>query len=192
MRILLFLLICCMMVEAHAQSDLLVFKKREKTLQSWSSGSYIIFRFSNRQWIEGFVRKVQNDSIWLNQVQINRVFNNWGFYTFDTTQHGIMKFHVKEIMAVPRKDFSYNVISNGKLFQIGSLAFLFLNVFNSVIRKEPVFASDNLPRLGAAGGVYLLGTILAKSNRTYWEVGKQYQFKTIQLGVNSSPRILEQ
>jgi hypothetical protein len=103
-----------------------------------------------------------------------------------------MKFHVKEIMAVPRKDFSYNVISNGKLFQSGSLAFLFLNVFNSVIRKEPVFASDNLPRLGAAGGVYLLGTILAKSSRTYWEVGKQYQFKTIKLGVNSSPRISEQ
>ena len=82
MRIFLLLLGCFVLVELPAQSDLLVLKKKEITLQSWSSGSYIIFRFSNRQWIEGFVRKVQRDSVWLNQVQINRVFNNWGFYSF--------------------------------------------------------------------------------------------------------------
>lgn len=185
MRIVFLLLSCSLFLAAHAQTDLLVLKKREKTIQTWSSGSYIIFRFSSGQWIEGFVRKVQNDSIWLNQVQINRLFNNWGFYTFDTSRVGIMKFHVHEIMAVPRKDFSYNLISNGKLFQLGSLAFLFLNIFNSVIHKEPVFAADNLPRLGAAGGVFLLGTILAKSSRTYWEMGKKYECKTLQLGVHT-------
>jgi len=159
MRILLLLLSCIIMVELPAQSDLLVLKKKEKTLQTWSSGSYIIFRFTNRQWIEGFVRKVQNDSVLLNQVQINRVFNNWGFYSFDTTQLGIMKFHVNEISAVPRKDFSNNIITNGKLFQLGSMAFIFLNVFNSAIHQEPVFASDNLPRLGVASAVFLMGTI---------------------------------
>ena len=188
MRILLLLLNCFIIIELPAQSDLLVLKKKEKTLQTWSSGSYIIFRFTNRQWIEGFVRKVQNDSIWLNQVQINRVFNNWGFYSFDTSQLGIMKFHVKEISAVPKKNFSNNIITNGKLFQVGSGAFIFLNVFNSAIRKDPVFASDNLPRLGVASAVFLLGTILARSHNMYWEMGKRYQFKTIQLGVNSSGR----
>ncbi len=186
MRMFLFLLGCFVMVELPAQTDLLVLKKKEITLQSWSSGSYIIFRFSNRQWIEGFVRKVQNDSVWLNQVQINRVFNNWGFYSFDTTQLGVMKFHVNEISAVPRKDFSNNIITNGKLFQLGSMAFIFLNVFNSAIHQEPVFASDNLPRLGVASAVFLLGTILAGSHNMYWEMGKRYQFKTLQLGVDSS------
>jgi hypothetical protein len=188
MRLFLLLLGFFICLEVPAQSDLLVLKKKETTLQSWSSGSYIIFRFTNRQWIEGFVRKVQNDSIWLNQVQINRVFNNWGFYSFDTSQLGMMKFHVKEISAVPKKNFSNNIITNGKLFQVGSGAFIFLNVFNSAIHKEPVFASDNLPRLGVASAVFLLGTILARSHNMYWEMGKRYQFKTIQLGVDSSGR----
>ena len=188
MRTFLLLLSFFIWLELPAQSDLLVLKKKGITLQSWSSGSYIIFRFTNRQWIEGFVRKVQNDSIWLNQVQLNRVFNNWGFYSFDTAQLGIMKFHVKEISAVPKKNFSNNIITNGKLFQVGSGAFIFLNVFNSAIRKEPVFASDNFPRLGVASAVFLLGTILARSHNMYWEMGKRYQFKTIQLGVDSSRR----
>jgi hypothetical protein len=188
MRLFLLLLGFFIWLEVPAQSDLLVLKKKEITLQSWSSGSYIIFRFTNRQWIEGFVRKVQNDSIWLNQVQINRVFNNWGFYSFDTSQLGMMKFHVKEISAVPKKNFSNNIITNGKLFQVGSGAFIFLNLFNSAIHKEPVFASDNLPRLGVASAVFLFGTILARSHNMYWEMGKRYQFKTIQLGVDSSGR----
>jgi hypothetical protein len=190
MRLFLLLLGFFIWLELPAQSDLLVLKKKEITLQSWSSGSYIIFRFTNRQWIEGFVRKVQNDSIWLNQVQINRVFNNWGFYSFDTSQLGMMKFHIKEISAVPKKNFSNNIITNGKLFQVGSGAFIFLNVFNSAIHKEPVFASDNLPRLGVASAVFLLGTILARSHNMYWEMGKRYQFKTIQLGVDGSGRIV--
>ena len=186
MKIFLLLLGCFILVELPAQSNLLVLKKKERTLQTWSSGSYIIFRVTNRQWIEGFVRKVQNDSIWINQVQINRVFNNWGFYSFDTSQLGMMKFHIKEIGAVPKKNFSNNIITNGKLFQVGSGAFIFLNVFNSAIHKEPVFASDNLPRLGGASAVFLLGTILARSHNMYWEMGKRYQFKTLQLGVDSS------
>jgi hypothetical protein len=188
MRLFLLLLSYFVMVELPAQSNLLVLKKKEQTLQTWSSGSYIIFRFTDRQWIEGFVRKVQNDSIWLNQVQINRVFNNWGFYSFDTSQLGIMKFHVNEISAVPRKDFSNNIFTNGKLFQLGSMAFIFLNVLNSAIHQEPVFADENLPRLGAASAVFLIGTIMARSRNTYWEVGKKYQFKTLQLGIDSSGR----
>jgi hypothetical protein len=63
MRLFLLLLSYFVMVELTAQSDLVVLKKKERTLQTWSSGSYIIFRFTNRQWIDGFVRKVQNDSI---------------------------------------------------------------------------------------------------------------------------------
>ncbi|MEI8111395.1 MAG: hypothetical protein WCH59_10430 [Chitinophagia bacterium] len=182
MKYWLIMFACVYFGKLNAQSDWLVLKKKERTLQSWTVGSYIIFRFSNQQWIEGFVRKVQQDSVWINQVHINRVFNNMGFFSFDTSNMGIMRIHVNEISAVPKKNFSYNIFSNGKLFQLGSAAFIFLNVFNSAIHREPVFASDNVPRLGVAGGIFLLGTLLASSNRTYWEAGKKYHFAILQLG----------
>lgn len=175
--------LCCS--NLIAQSDWLVLKKKDRTIQSWSAGSYIIFRFSNQQWIEGFVRKVQQDSVWINQVHINRVFNYMGFFSFDTSNMGIMRIHVNEITAVPKKNFSYNVFSNGKIFQLGSAAFIFLNVFNSAIHSEPVFSPDNVPRLTIAGGVFLLGSLLASSSRTYWQAGKQYRFAILQLGTNS-------
>lgn len=185
MKYWLLILTCVSFSKLNAQSDWLVLKKKDRTLQSWSAGSYIIFRFSNQQWIEGYVRKVQQDSVWINQVHINRMFNNMGFYSFDTSNMGIMRIHVNEITAVPKKNFSYNVFSNGKIFQLGSAAFIFLNVFNSAIHSEPVFASDNVPRLGIAGGVFLLGTLLASSSRTYWEAGRKYHFAILQLGTNS-------
>ena len=185
MKYWLVILACVYCGKLNAQSDWLVLTHKNRTLQSWTAGSYIIFRFSNQQWIEGYVRKVQQDSVWINQVHINRVFNNMGFFSFDTSNMGIMRIHVNEITAVPKKNFSYNVFSNGKIFQLGSAAFIFLNVFNSAIHSEPVFSSDNVPRLGIAGGVFLLGTLLASSSRTYWEAGKKYRFAIVQLGTNS-------
>lgn len=72
------------------------------------------------------MRKVQQDSVWINQVHINRVFNNMGFFSFDTSNMGILRIHVNEITAVPKKNFSYNVFSNGKIFsaRFGSIYFL--------------------------------------------------------------------
>ncbi|MFM7357462.1 MAG: hypothetical protein ACKO1T_02705 [Sediminibacterium sp.] len=168
-------------ITASAQTDWLAFKKNNRTVQSWSSGSYIIVQMASKQWLEGFVRKVWRDSIRIELVKINRVVNNWGFYSFDTARAGFIDLHVKELRALPKKNFSYNVFSNGQLFKLGALGYVSLNVINSLSRKDPVFAPDNVANLGVAGLVFVGGVLLGSFQRTYWEVGKRYRFVIVPL-----------
>ena len=161
---------------ASAQTDLLAFKKNGRTIQSWSSGSYIVFQMENRQWLEGFVRKVWRDSVRVDLVKFNRVVNNWGFYSMDTARMGLIDLHVKELRALPKKNFSYNIFTNGQLFKLGAIGYAGLNIINTLSSKDPVFAPENASRLGIAGLVYLGGALLGSFHRTYWEVGKRYRF----------------
>jgi hypothetical protein len=181
---LIWLVVCC--VHATAQSDLLVFKKKNRTIQSWSSGSYIIFQMENRQWLEGYVRRVWRDSIRIELVKIDRVINNWGTYNFDTTGMGLLILHVKELRALPKKNFSYNIFSNGQLFRLGAMGYVSLNVINSLSRKDPVFAPDNLGNLGIAGLVFLTGIMLGSFQRTYWETGKKYRCEVVRLSQSNN------
>lgn len=176
------ILFCILLLgkDSFSQSDLLVMKHRNQTIQTWVPGSVINFQFSSRQWIQGIIKKIHNDSIWVEQIAIEQVPNQFGFPTIDTAKMGILQLHVNEIYGMPKKDDA-GIITNGSLLQLGSGAFLFLNLANSLIKSDPVFSSVNLTRLGVAGSVFLIGTLLHMSHKTYILMGKRYSMQTIHM-----------
>jgi hypothetical protein len=176
------LLICLFFsFSVMAQKDVLMLKQNSQTLQSWTSGSYILFQFSSKQWIEGIIKKIQNDSVTIDQIQVRQVGNQFGLPTIDTAHFGILKFHINEIYGMPKRGMSSNMFSNGSLFQLGSAAYILLNVANSLIKADPVFGSDNLPKLGIAAGFFVIGKILQNSHKSYLQMGKKYRMVTIQM-----------
>lgn len=176
------LLICCLFsLSVLAQRDVLLLKQKNQTIQSWTTGSYLLFQFSSKQWIEGIIKKIQNDSILIDQIQVRQVGNQFGLPTIDTAHFGLMKFHISEIYGMPKRGSASNLFTNGSLFQLGSGAYILLNVTNSLIKSDPVFGSDNLPKLGIAAGVFIVGKLLEKSHKTYLQMGKKYRMVTIQM-----------
>ena len=176
------LIICIVFsLSVMAQKDVLMLKQNNQTLQSWTSGSYILFQFSSKQWIEGIIKKIQNDSVTIDQIQVRQVGNQFGLPTIDTAHFGIMKFHINEIYGMPKRGISSNLFSNGSLFQLGSAAYILLNVANSLLKSDPVFGSDNLPKLGIAAGFFVIGKILQNSHKSYLQMGKKYRMATLQL-----------
>jgi hypothetical protein len=176
------LLICLLFsFSLMAQKDVLMLKQNTQTLQSWTSGSYILFQFSSKQWIEGIIKKIQNDSITIDQIQVRQVGNQFGLPTIDTAHFGILKFHINEIYGMPKRGMSSNLFTNGSLFQLGSAAYILLNVTNSLIKADPVFSSDNLPKLGIAAGFFVIGKILQNSHKSYLQMGKKYKMVTLQM-----------
>jgi hypothetical protein len=163
---------------SYSQSDILVLKQRSRTIQTWIPGSIIDFQFSSRQWIQGIIKTIRNDSIIMEQIVIRQIPNQFGFPTIDTAKLGIMKLHVKEIYGMPKKDYA-GIITNGALFKLGSGAYIFLNIVNSLIKSDPLFSAVNAKRLGIAGGVFLLGTVLGLSHQNYIVLGKRYTMQTI-------------
>lgn len=166
---------------AYSQSDLLVLKQRNQTIQTWIPGSMISFQFSSKQWLDGIIKAVRNDSILMEQIILRQVPDRFGFPTTDTAKMGLLKLHINEIYGMPKRNFGAGVFTNGLLFKMGSAAYIFLNVFNSLIHNEQVFSSVNLSRIGIAGGVYLLGSLLAANHSNYVIMGKKYRLQTIHM-----------
>jgi hypothetical protein len=180
MKQLLFILL--FLFSSHfvfSQTDLLVLKQNNRIIQTWVTGSFINFQFSSKQWIQGIVRVIRNDSIIIDQVMLVQTPTQLGFLRNDTAHLGLMKLHVSEIYGMPKRNFSSGIISNGALFQLGSGAYIFLNLANTLIHNERLFSAVNAARLGVAGGVFLLGTLLAASHKTYIVLGKKYKMATI-------------
>lgn len=176
------LLLCCFFsLSAMAQKDLLLLKQNNQTLQTWTSGSYILFQFSSKQWIEGIIKTIKNDSLLIDQIQVRQVGNRFGLPSIDTAHFGLLKLHITEIYGMPKHDGTTNMFNNGSLLQLGSGAYIFLNIINSIIKNDPVFGTDNLPKLGIAAGFFVLGKILQNSHRTYLQMGKKYRMTTIKM-----------
>ncbi|MEO7530934.1 MAG: hypothetical protein ABIS69_05970 [Sediminibacterium sp.] len=165
-------------IHTFSQSDLLVLKQGNQTIQTWVPGSIINFQFSSKQWIQGIIKTVRNDSIIIEQIIIEQVANQFGFPSIDTAKLGIMKFHIGEIYGMPKKEYA-GIIANGALFKLGGGAYILLNVANTLIHKEALFSSINATRLGVASGVFLLGSILGMSHKGYITLGKKYRMEII-------------
>lgn len=160
-------------------------KQKNQVIQTWIPGSVINFQFSNKQWIEGIIKTVRNDSILMEQIVLRTVPDAFGFPKIDTAKLGLLKLHVNEIYGMPKRNFGSGIFSNGILFQLGSGAYIFLNIFNSLIQNDPVFSSVNLTRLGIAGGVFVIGSLLRASHKTYIVMGKKYTMASIHTAIET-------
>lgn len=181
MKPLLTLFLACLLLSANAQTDLLLLKKGSRTEQTWITGSYIHFQFSSKQWIQGFLKQIRNDSILVDQVAFYQVPTVSGFPRTDTAHMGFLKLHVHEIYALPKRNRGVGIFTNGLVLKMGSSAYLFLNVFNSLIHNEAVFSAVNLNRMAVAGGVYLAGTLLGWAQQPTIVLGRKYSMQTIHL-----------
>lgn len=183
------LLILCFILTGkcfvYAQTDLLVLKQRNQTIQTWVPGSVITFQYSSGQWIQGIIKAVRNDSILVEQIRMERVVNRFGFISTDTARMGLMKLHVKEIYGMPKRN-SGGIPAIGPLFQLASGAYIFLNVFNTLIHSEALFDAENVPRLSIAAGFFLVGTLLQSMHKESILLGKKYTMETIHTG-NGTP-----
>lgn len=168
--------------QGFPQSDLLVLKQRNQTIQSWVPGSILNFQFSSKQWIQGIIKNIRKDSILMEQIVLVQVANQFGFPTIDTAKMGLMKFHVNEIYGMPKRNLNSGILTNGTLFKLGSAAYILLNITNSLIQNDQVFSSQNVKRIGIASGVFLIGSILAANHKTYITLGKKYTMETIHIG----------
>lgn len=179
--LLILLFVLCGATTVFSQDDLLVLKQRNQTIQTWIPGSIINFQFSSKQWIQGIVKHIRNDSIIIEQIVLRTVPNQFGFASIDTAKFGLMKLHVKEIYGVPSRESGGSIFTNGALFMLGSAAYILVNVVNTIIHKEGIFESPNGTRLGVAAGTFALGVLLQSSHQEYIVLGKKYTMETIHL-----------
>jgi hypothetical protein len=164
-----------------AQSgNVLVIKDRGVTIKSFTKDNYIEFEFSNRQWITGQIHWVKNDSIQVKQYTLQTVMTAYGTYGQDTLRLGTLTLHINEIRAFAKDKSRYqSVFANGAFLKFGGVLYSGLNITNSIINKEAVFSSRNVPSI--AGGIvsFLIGRWMAKKNPPYRPIGKRFSVEIL-------------
>lgn len=164
-----------------AQSDrVLVLKDKNIVIKNFTVGNYIKFEFSNSQWITGYISRIKEDSIDVKQFSLQSTVTMWGTKDFDTIKLGTLVLGINEIKAFAKESSQYtSVFGNGAFLQTAGAGYFVVNVVNSLIRKDPVFESSNLPKLGGGLGAWILGKIQAKKNPNYRPIGKRFSVAII-------------
>ena len=173
---LLFLCVCLLasttLVKAQS-GNVLVLKDKGVTVKSFTKDNYIEFEFSNRQWITGQIQWVKNDSIQVKQYALQTIMTAYGTYGQDTLRLGTLTLHINEIRAFAKDKNRYqSVFANGTFLKVGGILYSGLNVTNSIINKEAVFSSKNVPSIAGGLVAYVIGRWMAKKNPPYRPIGK--------------------
>ena len=159
----------------HAQfGNTLVLKEKGRTIQSWIEKDCITFRFSNTQWIEGKIKTVFKDSLLINMYRAQQSPTMFGGFRVDTTWLGFLKISINEISGMPQSQYSSGLFTNGALFRLGSGAYMFLNIANSLLKGMPLLDAANSTRLLVAAGFYGIGTLQKQKHKAYLPIGKKY------------------
>ena len=181
------LLIACMLFcfAAVAQTDMLVLKKRDRTMQRYYTGSFFSFQLQDEQVISGYIKKLKNDSLYIVPIQERPVINFLGMIVTDTVILNTMKIPLSAIYAVPKEKEAFAYIRNGSLLQILSGGYIVLNVINTVASKDAVFGKDNRKQLGVAAVVFGAGTLMHATHKSNYVLGKKYHLQIILLTPSS-------
>ncbi len=177
--LLLLLLFAFTCTDSQAQSGILVFKKKNQNIQSWTKDNFIRFQYVTTQWFDGKIKRIDKDSIFVQCFITRQIPNQFGFPTIDTSWFGLMGVHISEIIGMPGNKFKSGMFTNGSLLKLGSAGYVFLNLFNSLENGEPLFASNNLRNIGIAAGVFLIGHLQSLKYKSYIRIGRKYSMQII-------------
>ena len=160
--------------------NVLILKDKGVTIKSFTKDSYIQFEFSNRQWITGQIQWIKKDSIQVKQYTLQTMMTQYGTYGQDTLRLGAFTLHINEIRAFAKDKGRYqSVFANGTFLKVGGVLYGGLNITNSIINKEAVFSSQNIPSI--AGGIvsFFIGRWMAKKNPPYRPIGKRFSVEIL-------------
>ena len=176
---------------AVAQQDMVTFKKGDRTIALFRKDSYFAFQLRDKEWLAGYITKVQNDSFYIRPLRIV-----YRITYIDTLYSEVVPFALSDVYAVPKKGVQIDYINgrfqiattgghlhwywikNGWLFRTLGVGYLLLNVANGIIQNDFTFSDPALP---VAAGVLLLGVLLKHSYKPVLCIRKRYHLQSIKV-----------
>lgn len=172
------LLIFLLISKFSISQDFIVLKKKSRVIQTWFGGQHIYVQLNNGSWVNALINKIQLDSLYLQPFATPVVINRFGMPVTDTVFYGEMTVAVNILHAFPKNE-SMPYIKNGLILQLGGGGYLLLNVINTLSNNQPVFGNKNISKVSLAAAVLAIGTIIHKTHKSNYIIGKKYQVEYI-------------
>ncbi|MBX3240787.1 MAG: hypothetical protein KIT80_23150 [Chitinophagaceae bacterium] len=173
------LLVCCVL-SLHSfsqQSDFITFRKKGRVVTNYFKGMPLDFIHINGSRINGVISRMNNDTIFMTFHDVAMRPTYWGTAVPDTLARYDMRFHYKEIAAMPKPGKSFEFIRNGLLLQIVGIGWGSLHTINGLIQKSRI---DPMT-VAVAGGITLVGYGIKKTRKYTYPIGEKYTIDYIKL-----------
>ena len=159
-------------------SDMVVLKKgTDKTLKTYIAGSQIHFISIAGNEVEGNIKKIERDSIFIHTFDSRAAYTMWGTSFWDTVSVSLSRYHISEIREIIKPRSGFGFIKNGYLFMIAGISYAILHVVNAPILNQPIIPGQ----LAVAGGITATGVVLNRVHKNTVKLGKQHYLQYIPL-----------
>jgi hypothetical protein len=156
--------------------DMVVLRNNQsRTVKSYFSGRTIEFGASNGRVIGGMIRKIERDTLFIQQYDIRQAYSMWGTQVQDTISTYFLRYHYNEILWIRKDKASFELLRNGTLFMVGGSAYTALHLFNAAYQKEPVIWST----VAISTGIAAAGFVMNKLRKRRYTIGEKYELKYI-------------
>ena len=164
------------------QSDFIVIKKRNnRTLKTYSTGSSIVALTHDNFNINGIISDIRNDSIFIQQQQTQLIATEFGskvdtlLYSYGLPYFNIKSFYYNRAFSPTMRKKGFVQVAVPKIMMIGGVGFIVLELVNTIYRKEKLNSGNRLPVLGIAAGVALGGFLIEYLQRQAEKAGGKYK-----------------
>lgn len=166
-------------INIYAQgSDIITLKKGNyRTLKTYFAGTQIHFITIAGTDVQGMIRKIEKDSLYINIYDSRPQYTTWGTSFWDTVSVSLSRYHYKEIREIMKPPQHFNFVRNGFIFIMGGFSYAFLHSVNALYLKEKIVPKT----MAFSGGSVLVGLLLKKLHRNTIRIGKQYYLQYIPL-----------
>ncbi len=156
--------------------DMLVLRNSQnRTVKSYFSGKTIEFGARNGRVIGGMIRKIERDTLFIQQYDIRQAYTMWGTQVQDTISTYFLPYHYNEILWIRKDKAGFELLRNGTLFMVGGSAYTALHLINAAYQKEPVIWST----VAISTGIAAAGFVMSKLRKRRYTIGGSYQLKYI-------------
>ncbi len=176
---------------AFSQPGILLFKKKNKTLQQFWPGSVIAFQLKNGQWQKGAITRITADSFYIQPSMIRyNLFGN------DTLHYAVKGFALSDAAGMPNEGLLIDYknerlqiaawgghvhwywVKSGWIFRAGAAGYAGLHVVNGIIKNDfSLLKSKGV--LITTAGIFAVGLILKRVYKPVLPLGKKYHLETM-------------
>jgi hypothetical protein len=154
-------------------SDMLLLKKKNITIATYSAGNHISFTAISGTYVEADIIAIQNDTLSLREYQVQQVFTTLGVYMPDTVNSYYIKYSYEDILSIPKTGRHFDIAASGNTLLGGGIL---LTVASGVVYlSDRSKFSPGLLIAGASLGV--IGYFMSKHHGNEYKIGKKYRLQ---------------
>ena len=178
------ILIIFFTTHAFAQrSDVIVLKKRNKTIDRFYSGKDIDFTTTSGAYVNANIQGIREDTLFLREFIVRTTPTQLGVYILDTVGVYNLQYHYNEIKVIGKSSKGFNVSGSAASLMGGGLLLMLASGVVYLVDKENFSPALLIASASLAG----IGFLMAKTSGKGMEIGKKYHLVYLNLSDNKKP-----